>query len=66
MTLTAVVDVFVRVVAAVVVSIASPHAGYALPVGAVELVGLASQVLGHTHAALVHQLGRVVTLALSL
>lgn len=60
----AVVGVLVGVVTAVVVAVAGPHAADALAVGAEELGGIAGDVPGHAHAALVDQLGVVVAAAL--
>lgn len=55
-----VVGVLVRVVTTIIVSVARPHSRNALAVHAVELAGVARQVLGHAHSAFVHQLRIVV------
>lgn len=62
----AVVCVFVTVVTAIVISVARPHPRNAFSVLAVELAGVAGVVLGRAHSSLIHRLGLVVTLALSL
>lgn len=56
--------VLVRVVAAVVVSVAGPQSRDALAVGAVELVALARQILGDAHAVVVDQFAVLVAFAL--
>lgn len=60
----AVALVLVGIVATVVVAVAGPQARNALAVGAVKFVALASQIPAHAHPVVVHQLGRLVALAL--